>query len=169
MNAQGIALKRVWAELPDRPLDESELRSQILKTTNKHPGAWADADATRSSLMLAQALEVSVENGQRIYRRSGKFPEHAPSGPGTAAYDEHTAAMVRARKEQQDRLDAAREDNSLYRREYHEHVALIDERLAARFEEMFDERIDKLLRSVDSKVTVESLRARLEQLRRRAA
>jgi hypothetical protein len=154
IDAQRAYLMRIWSALPTGPLGEEELNSSILQAAGIYEGDNAAASALRSSLLLAQALTSRIgESGERQYVRSAEFPDWPDNGPGTDAFNSQIEAAAAAEREMVEAASRVLYEGSPIARERQEMLALIDERVERKF--------DELLRKMDK----EGMRERLAALR----
>jgi hypothetical protein len=159
-------LHRVWRGLPDGPMTKREAEESILKITGREDsGDYAWAGAIRSSLVWAQALiERSSDRPHKFtYERSESFPEWPErNGPGSRAYNEelrrqHEAHELEMRKADQAKAEALA--NSPVGIERRQLLDLVDRRMTECVNQIVDQRIGELLRSLDTP-TVSRMRER---------
>ncbi|HZO77794.1 MAG TPA: hypothetical protein VFB39_07095 [Solirubrobacteraceae bacterium] len=146
--AQARWLRRLWASIPSGPLGERELDEAIIEASGRHEGDYAWASAIRATLTSARAVSVRPGRGPRefVYERAEAFPEsHGDTGPGSPSYNDQLRRQHEEWEREmrdQDKRSAQALLESPFGRQRREIIALVDQRV--------DERVEELLRSWDS-------------------
>jgi hypothetical protein len=155
-------LFRIWQQLPQEPLSQSEMDTAIIKAANLYEGDLAAASAFRSTLTLAEAVTARRgEDGEIAYQRTSEFPVHGPTHPGSESFNrqlEQQATWEREQHAERDRAVQAAVENGSFGQQRRELLVLIDQRGRELFEEMFAERMGEMRRAQDS-ASVQHIRA----------
>jgi hypothetical protein len=105
-----VALKRIWSQLPEKPMTAAEVRSAIILAGGLRPGDNAGADARRAMLEGGGALHARQTDTSLVFVR-GAFPEFVEAGPGTPAYNAYLARQARESRELRERGEKRAEEN----------------------------------------------------------
>jgi hypothetical protein len=148
--ARAQHLYAVWQKLPAEPMAQPEFDQSILRAMGRSgPGHEANVDALRFLLTSSDAVKVRrFEDGVLRYKRSDRFPEHPPTGPGTAAWDQQNREQAAREREDADRASAAVERNAPQLRQRQEW----DQHFRALALEVFRAEMPQMLRQHDREV-----------------
>jgi hypothetical protein len=155
-------LYALWTRLPDTPLTEAALESEILRLLDG-TGREADASALKHLLCGAQAVICTRDESGVRFTKADEFPiwEH-DTGPGSRSWDEHLRELSEQQQADDDRVAAEVAANAPQNRQRAE----LDAHVRAVVGEVIDARIDELRRQlpmlVRQHIDQTELRARIE-------